>query len=75
MTTIAMNHENVKVNLQHALNGLAPKERTAFALRHYRGYKLKEIARAMKCAEGTARKHLLTASARMRQQLKDIFHS
>ena len=44
-----------------------------FALRHYDGYKLKEIASMMNCAEGTVKKYLFTATERLREQLKEVF--
>ena len=43
-----------------------------FSLKHYDGYKLKEIAGMMKCREGTVKKYLFEATARLRKQLKDF---
>lgn len=57
-----------------ALGKLSPQQRTVFVLRHYEGHKLREIASMLQCAEGTVKKHLFTATARMREQLK-TFHS
>jgi DNA-directed RNA polymerase specialized sigma24 family protein len=35
--------------------------------------KLREIADAMQCSEGTVKKHLFTATQRMRKRLKNVF--
>lgn len=63
----------ISENVEAALKTLSPKQRMVFTLRHYQGYKLKEIAQMMKCAEGTVKKYLFTATQRMRDQLKDVY--
>lgn len=59
-------------HLQKALEVLSPQQRLVFTLRHYEGYKLREIASMMSCAEGTVKKYLFTATERMRGELKDL---
>jgi RNA polymerase sigma factor (sigma-70 family) len=54
-----------------ALETLSPRQRMVFTLKHYEGYKLREIAVMMKCSEGTVKKYLFEAIARMRKHLKD----
>jgi RNA polymerase sigma-70 factor (ECF subfamily) len=55
-----------------ALRTLPPKQRMVFTLRHHHGEQLKEIARAMKCTEGTVKRYLFDATRRMREQLEDL---
>ncbi len=68
----AMNAE-ISMHVQEALEKLSPKQKIVFTLRHYQGYKLKEIAELMECTEGTVKKYLFTATQRMREQLKEVF--
>jgi RNA polymerase sigma-70 factor, ECF subfamily len=60
-------------SVNQALETLSPQQKIVFTLRHYQGYKLKEIATIMDCAEGTVKKYLFTATQRMREQLKEIY--
>jgi RNA polymerase sigma-70 factor (ECF subfamily) len=55
--------------IQEALGQLSPKQRIVFILRHYQGYKLREIAVIMDCAQGTVKRHLFSATRRLREQL------
>jgi len=55
-----------------ALNSLSTQQRAVFVLRHYEGQRLREIAAILQCAEGTVKKHLFTATARMREHLKEL---
>ena len=43
-----------------------------FIMKHYEGYKLKEIAGMLKCSEGTIKKYLFEATTRLRIELKDF---
>lgn len=63
----------IAMQVQKALNALSPQQRLVFTLRHYEGYKLKDIADMMECAEGTVKKYLFTATERMRERLKDAY--
>lgn len=65
--------ENAEISMrvEQALETLSPRQRMVFTLKHYEGYKLREIAVMMKCSEGTVKKYLFEAIARMRKQLKD----
>lgn len=58
--------------IQKALEALSSQQRAVFVLRHYEGQRLREIAKVLECAEGTVKKHLFTATMRMREQLKEI---
>lgn len=58
--------------VQRALAALSPRERMVFTLRHYEGHSLKEIADALRCAEGTVKRYLFTATRKMREQLHPL---
>ncbi|MFB3905618.1 MAG: RNA polymerase sigma factor [Acidobacteriota bacterium] len=60
-------------HVRAALEVLSPQQRLVFTLRHYEGYKLREIAALMNCAEGTVKKYLFTATERLRRQLRPVF--
>ena len=59
--------------IRFALDDLSPQQRMVFILRHFEGYKLREIAEFLDCAEGTVKKHLFTAVRRLREQLREIY--
>ena len=67
--------QNVEISkyIQAALTTLSPQQRIVFTLKHYQGYKLREIALMMECSEGTVKKYLFTATEKMRKRLKRIF--
>jgi RNA polymerase sigma-70 factor (ECF subfamily) len=67
----AINSE-IAEHIHEAVNTLSPQQKMVFNLRHYHGYKLKEISTMMNCTEGTVKKYLFTAVRRLRDQLKDI---
>jgi RNA polymerase sigma-70 factor (ECF subfamily) len=58
--------------VQDALRTLPPQQRLVFTLRHYEGYKLREIARMMGCREGTVKRYLFDATHSLRQRLHDL---
>ncbi len=66
-----INHE-IASRIRAAVGTLSPRLRTVFVLRHHEGFKLREIAGIMECAEGTVKKYLFDATRRMRSQLEDI---
>jgi RNA polymerase sigma-70 factor (ECF subfamily) len=55
-----------------ALNELPPQQKLVFTLKHYEGYKIREIAEMLKCSDGTIKRYLFTATNKMRDKLKDI---
>jgi len=59
-------------HVRAAMSALSPQQRMVFSLRHYEGYKLREIATMMNCAEGTVKKYLFTATERLRHQLRPV---
>ena len=64
---------DIGARIHKALGTLSPQQKLVFTLRHYQGYKLKEIATMMKCTEGTVKRYLFAATQRMRGQLHDVF--
>jgi RNA polymerase sigma-70 factor (ECF subfamily) len=44
-----------------------------FTLKHYEGYKIREIAEIMECGEGTVKKTLFEAVHKMRNQLQNYY--
>jgi len=61
-----------KGKIQSAIDSLAPKQRMAFMLKHIHNYKIREIAKMMKCSEGTVKKYLFIATDKLRLKLKTI---
>src|SRR5919112_1245475 len=58
----------------HALAELTPSQRLAFLLRHYDGMSYEEIANAMNCSTGTAKKGVWRAIAKLRARLSPDSH-
>ena len=56
-------------NVVNALAELTPSQRLAFLLRHYEGMSYDEIANAMNCSIGTAKKGVWRAIAKLRARL------
>jgi RNA polymerase sigma-70 factor, ECF subfamily len=66
-------NEDLRRHVHHALEQLSPKQRMVFTLKHYEGYKLREIATMMKCTEGTVKRYLFLATHQLRQRLKTVY--
>lgn len=62
-------------HINRALNQLPAQQKMAFTLKYYQGYKVKEIAEMMQCAEGTIKRYLFNAVNKMREQLKGIIEN
>ncbi len=54
-----------------ALEKLSPKQKMSFILKHYEGYKIREIAEMMNCKEGTIKKYLFDGIQRLRVSLSE----
>jgi RNA polymerase sigma-70 factor (ECF subfamily) len=63
---------DIAAHVRTALDALSPRQRTVFTLRHFEQLSLKEIAGAMGCTEGTVKRYLFTATARLRQRLQFV---
>jgi RNA polymerase sigma-70 factor (ECF subfamily) len=59
--------------INRALQLLSPNQKMSFLLKHYEGYKIREIAEMMDCKEGTIKKYLFEAVRKLRVQLADIY--
>ena len=62
----------IGARVREALTGLSPRQRLVFTMRHYEGYKLREIAEILDLAEGSVKKYLFEATVRLRTQLRDL---
>jgi len=62
---------NQKIN--EAVETLSPKQKMIFIMKHFEGFKLREIAVMMDCQEGTVKKYLFEANHKMRKLLKSVY--
>jgi RNA polymerase sigma-70 factor (ECF subfamily) len=60
-------------HIEAALQELSPKQRLVFTMRHYEGYKLREIAKLMQCTEGTVKRYLFLATRTLRERLRQSY--
>jgi RNA polymerase sigma-70 factor (ECF subfamily) len=58
--------------IHSAVDSLSSKQRMTFILKHYEGYKIREIAEMLNCKEGTVKKYLFDAIRNLRKKLKPI---
>jgi RNA polymerase sigma-70 factor (ECF subfamily) len=67
--------QNVEISkhIKDAMEHLSPQQRLVFTMKHYQGYKLREIASMMDCAEGTVKKYLFTATEKLRERLRKLY--
>ena len=65
-----MNEKQHYIN--KALEQLPTQQKMAFTLKYFDGYKIKEIAEMMQCAEGTVKRYIFNATGKMREQLKGV---
>ena len=65
----------IQRRLELALQKLSARQRAVFCLRHYDGYPLDEIATVLRLDQGTVKAHLFRAIAKMREELKDLYHA
>lgn len=59
----------VQEDIELALQGLTPRERMVFVLRHYQDLALKEIAEAMDVSEGTVKSFLFRAIRKLQKSM------
>lgn len=59
----------LSASIQRSMEKLSDRERTVFVLKHQHGYKLREIAVMLECAEGTIKNYMFRATQKMRQAL------
>lgn len=63
----------IQRRLELALQKLSARQRAVFALRHYEGLPLDEIAAVLKLDQGTVKAHLFRAITKLREELKDLY--
>jgi RNA polymerase sigma-70 factor, ECF subfamily len=61
--------------VEKALELLSPKQKYCFTLKHFQGYKIREIAHMMDCKEGTVKKYLFDAIRKLRLNIKEYSHT
>ena len=59
--------------LAKALDGLSPRQRAIFVLKHYEDRKLEEIGQLLGLELGTVKAHMARAVARLRLELADLY--
>lgn len=64
-------NEELSREIGLAMESLSDKQRAVFALRHFHGLKLQDIARTLGCAEGTVKNYLFRATQRMQEKLRE----
>jgi RNA polymerase sigma-70 factor (ECF subfamily) len=63
-------NSEISEQINRGIDKLSPQQRLVFTLKHYKGYKIKEIATIMNCSDGTIKNYLFMATQRMREHLK-----
>ncbi len=58
--------------IKDAVDSLSSKQRMTFILKHYEGYKIREIADMLNCKEGTVKKYLFDAIRNLQKKLKPL---
>jgi len=64
---------DIKDIVDEAVESLSPKQKMTFILKHYEGYKIREIAEMLNCKEGTVKKYLFDAIKNLRKKLSPIY--
>jgi RNA polymerase sigma-70 factor (ECF subfamily) len=58
--------------IDEAVGRLSERQKITFVLKHYEGYKIREIAEMLNCKEGTVKKYLFDAIKNLRKQLEPL---
>ena len=64
---------NICEIVNEAVESLSPKQKMTFVLKHYEGYKIREIAEMLNCKEGTVKKYLFDAIKNLRKKLSPVY--
>lgn len=59
--------------INQALENLSPKQKMIFILKHFEGYKIREIAEMINSSDGTIKKYLFEANHKLRSELKENY--
>ncbi len=69
----ALNHE-IRLKLEHAVDGLPPKQREVFVLRQLLNLSFKEISNVVDASENTVKSRMRYALEGLRVELHDFYH-
>ena len=64
-------HKELYSQIRQSIDQLSAKQRSVFILKHYHGYRLREIANIMNCSEGTVKNYMFRAVQKLRESLKE----
>lgn len=67
------NDLEISSHVNNALENLSSRQKMIFILKHYEGYKIKEIAEIINVGEGTVKKYLFEAVHKLREQLQGLY--
>lgn len=65
-------NNNLGEFIDEAVESLSERQRVTFVLKHYEGYKIREIADMLNCKEGTVKKYLFDAIKNLKKKLKPL---
>ena len=71
----ALRAREIGRRIEAALQGLTPRERVVFELRHYQGLRLRAIGELCGTTEETAKNCLFRATQKLRTALEDLAHA
>ncbi len=71
---MALGNSELSEAIKKAVETLSAKQKLVFTLKHYEGYKLKEIAEMTGLVEGTVKRYLFDATLKMRSSLIKFYN-
>jgi RNA polymerase sigma-70 factor (ECF subfamily) len=66
----AVGLQQLREKISNLVEGLSPRQRMVFILKHYQQLSIKEIAEYLECSEGSVKKQLFRAVSAIRNPLK-----
>lgn len=63
---------DAKMHIEQALHQLSTLQRSAVILRHLEGFSTKQVAKILRCSEGTVKTHLFRGLKRMKTLLEHL---
>lgn len=63
---------DISENIKRAIEKLSPQQKMVFTLKHFKEYKINEIAEMMNISTGTVKNYLFNATIKMREYLKEF---
>jgi RNA polymerase sigma-70 factor (ECF subfamily) len=64
--------KNLAEFIDEAVESLSERQKITFILKHYEGYKIREIAEMLDCKEGTVKKYLFDAIQKLKNRLNHL---